>query len=162
VGTDFNYVRNELTENIRLQQVGFFDPNLGFATPTGDPLLRQTLQIPQCHFDDPGIFVDATLPLNKRLTLNAGARADSVFTTSHDRLVTGNVIVTPGIQNNPLVAGQIAPGTAGVGGMAGNLMPAPGLTSFDPILFSTKPFVTDGLSRHFDTRAAYVTGDYKI
>src|SRR5262249_35573942 len=145
VGTDYTYLRNRLNEYIRLQQLAGPNPNIG---PPNDPLLQQNLSIPQSHFDDPGVFVDATLPINKRLTFNAGGRADAVFTTSHDRLVTGNVIVTPGIQNvnNPLVAGQVAPIGPAVT-PAGSLMPTPGLNSFDPILFSTRPFVTDGPSR---------------
>ncbi|MBI1914054.1 MAG: TonB-dependent receptor [Planctomycetes bacterium] len=153
VGTDFNYLRNHLSEYIRLLQLAGPNPGIGPAT---DPLLQQNLGIPQSHLADPGIFVDATLPLTKRLTINGGARQDNVFTTGANRTVTGNILVTPGAVNNPLAAAQVSP----IAGPA-FLVPAPGATSFDPILFSTKP-TTNDLSRHFDTRAAYVTADYKI
>ncbi len=146
-GTDLNYVRQRLTENIRLLQVGLIDPNLGGP----DALLTQTLGIPQSHQLDPGLFVDASFPLAPRLTLTAGARADFVYTTSHNRFVGGNLIVVPGTQADPTVAGQVAP--------AGQVIAA--TTGFDPILFSTRPSDND-LSRHFDTWAAYVTADCKI
>jgi outer membrane receptor protein involved in Fe transport len=150
VGTDLNYVTQRLVENIRLLQVGFQDPTLGVTSST-DPFLRQDLGIPRSRLVDPGLFLDASLPINKRLTINAGARADFVYTTSRNRFVSGNFIVTPGTQTNPTVPGQPAtPGPA-----------IPPMTGFDPILFSTKP-TTNDLSRDFDTWAAFLTADYKI
>ncbi|HKB41370.1 MAG TPA: TonB-dependent receptor, partial [Gemmataceae bacterium] len=155
VGSDFNYLRNRLVENIRLLQTGFQDPNLGFP----DPFLRQELGIPLSREVDPGLFVDASLPIDKRLTINLGGRADHVFTISRGRQVAGNIIVTPGVQNNPLVAGQIVPAAAGA--VPPNVTLPVGLTSFDPIIFSSKPFGTD-LSREFDLWAAFFAADYKI
>lgn len=155
VGTDLNYVGQRLNEYIRLQQFGSGNPpTFPLPDPTlagNDPLIRQDLGIPQCHYVDPGIFADVTIPLDKRWTLTAGARADYVYATSKARFVGGNVFLLPGNQFNPRIPGQI-PGSGGTG------QP---VTGFDPIVFSTQPFNTD-LNRNFDLFSFYGTADYKI
>jgi iron complex outermembrane recepter protein len=150
-GTDLNYVRQQLNERIRLFQP-MPDPNLGTPDPvTG--LFNQNLGIPQAHLVDPGLFLDAIVPLTKRLTINSGARLDWVHTDSDNRFVSGNINIAPGAQNPlaPQVPGQIvAPGQ----------VVAP-VTGFDPIVFSTAPNLND-LSRTFPLYSAFVTADYQI
>jgi outer membrane receptor protein involved in Fe transport len=146
VGTDMNYVRQELTENIRLQQVGIVNPNLGPQD------LTQNLGIPSSHLFDPGMFLDLTAPIGKRLILNGGVRADIAYTNSANRFVSGNLTIVPGT----------APPSTGVGQPPAPPTPAIGpVTSFDPIIFSSRPF--DGnLGRHFNLWSAYFAGEYKF
>src|SRR5207249_1077142 len=133
----------ELIENIRLQQIGFTDPNLGPAN------LTQNLSIPTSHLTDPGLFADLRLPATNRLTLTGGARTDFTYTNSDPRLINGNIIIAPGTQAVPTIPGQIAPPSA-----------AP-TTTLDPILFSSRYF-DPNLARHFTTWAAFAALDYKI
>ena len=80
-----------------------------FAAVRPTPGFSRNGPIPRSRLVDPGLFVDGVVPISKRLTLNAGARTDFVYTNSQARLVSGNINITPGPQslNNPLVPGQI-------------------------------------------------------
>jgi outer membrane receptor protein involved in Fe transport len=138
VGTDMNIVSQRLEEHI--QFLPGFDTT-GIGTP--DPFLRQNLGIPVSREYDFGFFVDGALPVGDRLVFHAGARADYVRASSDPRLITGNIILTPG--SSPIVG----------------VPPIPDQTSFDPIAFSVDPN-DPNLIRHFTLWSAYINGEYKI
>jgi len=152
IGHDLNFTRQRLTENIRLVQSSIvpgqpnFDPNL-VSDPTA-AFLTSSLGVPSSRFLDPGIFADFTLPLTKRWTVGGGARADWMFTDSATRLITGNIVLTPGSQFSPNAIGQVG----------GNIPPG---TSLDPLVFSTNPN-DPTRSRHFGLYSVFMTTDFKI
>jgi outer membrane receptor protein involved in Fe transport len=139
IGSDLNYVNQELNEFIRYQSVP--GPNGGPAVPVreffNDPFFGfQNLGIPRSHMIDPGIFTEFSVPIGDRLTVKTGARGDWVATDSDPRLITGNIPVF------------FAP-------------PNVDSTTFDPIRFSVDPNNND-LNRNYGLWSAYVSADYKI
>src|SRR5262249_45863403 len=137
-----------LRENIRvLQQLM---PGTVGGTPVGPGglpiapnqlLFTQNLGIPDSNLVDPGLFVDAALPLGCRFTARTGARVDWVHTSSDPRLITGNI----DLFGFPRVRGE----------------PTGPRSSFDPNVYSSQQPVED-LSRDFAMGAAFVSADYKI
>ena len=47
--------------------------------------LFQELGIPQSHMVDPGLYLEGSLPVSKRINLKGGVRYDAVFTSSDPR-----------------------------------------------------------------------------
>jgi outer membrane receptor protein involved in Fe transport len=144
LGTDLSYVNQQLAENIVFQGQ---DPTTGqpMAVPQFGGLAQgtQNLGIPGSHEVDPGIFLEAILPVNKWLSVKGGVRADWVHATSNPRMITGTIPI--GFQPAPI---GFPPGTQSV-------------TSFDPIILSAQPF-NDNLTANFQLWSAYVNADYKI
>jgi outer membrane receptor protein involved in Fe transport len=141
VGTDLRALGQNLTENIRLQQLQGPNVNTGVPVTAGDlPIFTQTQSIPQSNQIDPGIFFQSALPVTDRWKLRAGGRADWVNATSNPRLITGNI----------------------------NLFgppPAPGSTvnpfTLDPIAYSSNPS-NPALTRNYFLLAGFVQSEYKL
>jgi outer membrane receptor protein involved in Fe transport len=141
VGTDLNYLNQQLHEYIRYIQL----VDNPFNVPTGafppgspssmTPVAYQNPQIPSAYLVDPGVFAELVLPIGKRVSLKAGVRGDFVETHSDDRTITGNI---------PVING-----------------PAGAVTSFDPIIFSSNPN-DPKLGREFDLWSAYLSGEFRI
>jgi outer membrane receptor protein involved in Fe transport len=154
LGADLNVVRLHLAENIRLLPTSAVPAGIG----TPDPFLTQNQSIPESRSIDPGLFLDGSLPVGERLVMHGGLRADFIYTSSDDRLVTGNSVLVPGTQNGTMFPGQsIGPALPAVPGQ-----PAVGsMTTFDPIVYSADP--TDpNLARHFSLFSSYLNGEYKL
>ncbi len=145
LGNDLNYANQFLAENISLNGppgVGPF-PATAMATPPFLPTLPagtvfQELGIPQSHMVDPGVYLEAGVPLSKRANLKGGLRYDAIFTASNPRLIYGNVILFGA------VPGTIAP-----------------QTTLNPIVYSRNPNDLN-LSRNFGLFSTYITGEYAI
>jgi outer membrane receptor protein involved in Fe transport len=148
IGTDFILVSQRLDEFIRVIPLSGFDTTQIIAPGTG-PNLEQNLGIPVSRELDFGWFVDGALPVGERLVFHSGARVDYVRASSDPRLVTGNILLSPGSGNTPGIPPVV--GLPGVGGV----------TEFDPIAFSVNPN-DPNLIRHFTLWAVYLNGEYKI
>lgn len=137
VGSDLNYLSQQLQENIVFTEAG------GNPVPifNGAPAGTQNLGIPNAHLVDPGIFAEATIPWGKRVKLRTGVRGDWVETNSGPRLVSGTV---PLFFNQP-------PGGFG----------SPPVTSFNPIIFSSQPGNPDLRNEYF-LWSAFVDLSYQI
>jgi outer membrane receptor protein involved in Fe transport len=132
LGTDLNYINQNLTENIRYISADGVPVPEFFGSTEG----TQTLGIPASTWLDPGVFAEISLPIGERMTLKTGGRGDWVQTDSDPRRITGNIPVFFRPPNEPV-------------------------TDFDPIIFSVSPFNND-LDRSFGLWSAYVSMDYKI
>jgi outer membrane receptor protein involved in Fe transport len=133
VGTDLNFINNELNENIRILS----QDNIPVPLFQGMTEGTQNLGVPSSHIVDPGVFAELVLPVNKRFKIKTGVRGDWVEENSGPRLVRGTVPIffqPPGL---------------------------PPITSFDPILFSSQPNNNE-LRAEFPLWASYISGDYKI
>jgi outer membrane receptor protein involved in Fe transport len=140
-GTDLNVVGQGLVENIQFQQIQGFNPNTGLpVTPGNLPVFTQTQSVPNSRLVDPGFFYEFTMPLDERLKVRTGARVDTVQTSSGPRLISGNIDLFG------------APGSPGVNANR---------TSFDPIIYSVKPF-EDDLSRNFTLFNGFISSEFKI
>lgn len=146
VGTDFNVVSQRLEEHIQFLPLSGIDvPGVGVP----DPFLRQNLGIPVSREVDFGFFADGSLPVGEKLIFRAGVRADWVRASSDPRLITGNIIITPGTASIPGI--PPIPGAP----------PTPDQLTVDPLIYSVDPNDAN-LARHFSLWSAYVNGEYKI
>jgi outer membrane receptor protein involved in Fe transport len=136
VGTDFNYLSQQLQENIDWIEPG------GAPVPAfnGMSSATQQLGIPNSHLSDPGIFLEANVPWGKRFNIRTGVRTDWAEANSSPREVTGTI---PLFFNQP-------PGPFGSF-----------TTSFNPIIFSTQPFNNDLRNEYF-LWSAFIDASYKI
>lgn len=140
-GTDLNVLGTSLVENIQFQQLQGINPNTGLPVTIGNqPIFTQTQSVPNSQAIDPGLFLEMNMPLSDRLTVRTGGRVDQVQTTSGPRLIYGNI---------DLFGAPSSPGTA------------PNRTSFDPIIYSVKPFEGD-LTRNFTLFNAFASSEYKV
>jgi outer membrane receptor protein involved in Fe transport len=155
-GSDFNLFGQTLVENIRLNQLGGpplnptgtqppFPPGIPAPLPPGAvvPQFTQNQFIPPSSSVDPGIFLEASLPVNDRLKVKSGGRIDYVHTTSDPRLITGNINLFG------------TPETPGLGLSTGQVF------TLDPIVYSTDPTRTD-LDRNFTLFAGFLSSEYKL
>jgi outer membrane receptor protein involved in Fe transport len=110
LGSDLNYVNQQLVENIDWQsQDGPVPQFFGQTTAT------QTLGIPRSNLLDGGVFAELAVPVTPRFDIKSGARGDWVETRSQARLVSGTVPIGFKPPNIPVF-------------------------QFDPIVFSAQPF----------------------
>src|SRR5262249_25938283 len=94
VGTDLNYVTQNLTETMMFQATA---PIAAFPQQ-GNPNIptmfgNENLGLPPSHIVDPGIFAETTLPVTKRFTVKLGVRAAWADSASDPRMVTGSIPV---------------------------------------------------------------------
>jgi outer membrane receptor protein involved in Fe transport len=140
VGVDFNHVNNGLVENIQI-----FDPSGSVPTtpnfmPGFPQTLNQNLGIPTSNSYDTGLFIEANAPVSDQLSFHTGARMDYVHTSTHQRLITGNV---------DLFGGAPAPGQV------------IDRANVDPVIFSVAPN-DNRTSRDMGLGAAFLSSEYKF
>ncbi len=154
MGTDLNLFGQGLVENIKIAQLGgpaipAIDPNTNMPTN----ILQQTQGIPNSNSFNPGLFLEAMLPVGETLKFKSGGRIDYVRTSSNPRLITGNVDLF-GNPQNPLPFGQP------------RFTLDPSIYSVDPSPISMRPGdvnpVTRQLDRDFSLLAGFATAEYKI
>ena len=168
-GTDLNVFGQGLTENILftqfpgagrtiptnpqiLVQPGSLVPPGGIAPPGGN-VLTQTQGIPKSNSFNPGLFLEAMLPVGETWKFKSGGRLDYVRTSSNARVIEGNVDLF-GNPQNPLPPGQ------------DRFRLDPSIYSVDPSPISrmqgdVNPF-TRQLDRDFALLAAFATMEYKL
>lgn len=159
-GTDLNYVNQFLSESIVINQLDppqrSLNPVIRATPPLAVPtpiagmgaappipalppnVLFQQLGIPKSHMVDPGVYLEGSLPVSKRITFKGGTRYDAVFTGTAPRVIYGNVLLF-----------GAPPGTGA------------GQTVLDPSVYSSQPG-NQTISRNFGLFSAYATGEYLI
>lgn len=156
MGTDLNIYGQGLTENIRFFQTG--GPTIQTMNPPGSNLppnlITQTQQIPQSNSINPGLFVEAMMPINDHLKLKSGARIDYVRTSSNNRVITGNVDLF-GEPQNP-----------GLGFDSDRFQLDPSVYSVDPSPLSRRvgdvnPYTRE-LDRTFTLYSGFLNAEYKL
>ena len=136
-GTDLNVFGQGLTENIRFQQLN----GPGIATVGPSPPVTQTQTIPNSNSVDVGLFLQAMAPVNSRLKITAGGRADGVRDDlSGSRVIRGNADLF-GFPRSPVTGAQR------------NIL--------DPAIYSSDPRQV-GTQRDFLLLSGFVTGEYKL
>ncbi len=150
MGTDLNVFGQGLVENIAFRQLA--GPTI--TTSDGSNVITQQQSIPNANSFNPGLFLEAMLPVNDRLKLKSGGRLDYVRTSSNARLITGNVDLF-GDPQNP-----------GVSMTQGRFQLDPSVYSVDPSPISqfpgeVNPF-TRQLDRDFALLAGFATAEYKV
>jgi outer membrane receptor protein involved in Fe transport len=140
-GTDLNVLGQGLIENIRFIQLQGTNPNTGLPVTVGNqPLFTQIQTVPNSQAVDPGLFYELAMPVNDRFKVRTGARVDVVYTGSGPRIIQGNI---------DLFGAPGSPGTT------------VNRTSFDPIIYSVKPF-EDDLGRQFTLFNGFVSSEFKV
>lgn len=140
-GADLNVIGQGLLENIQFTQTQGINPNTGFPViPGGQPTFNQVQKIPNSSMTDPGFFAEYTMPISDRLKMKSGGRVDIVNTGSESRVIYGNIdfFGPPGTPGSMLDRG-----------------------SFDPIIFSVKPWDND-LGRQFTLFNGFLSSEYKV
>ena len=141
-GTDLNVFGQGLVENIDFNQIpGSITPATQIIGPNGVPQtnFNQQQSIPNSNAVDPGLFVEAFLPYDKRLKLRSGGRVDFVRTSSDPRLITGNV----NLFGTPQTVG-----------------PSPQF-ALDPIVYSSNPG-DNNLTRDFTLFSGFATAEFLV
>jgi iron complex outermembrane receptor protein len=133
-GTDLRLLGQGLTESIRLKQTQ--GTSVVFPLPLGTTL-EQNQSIPDSNLVNPGLFAQLDMPLNNRLTLRGGGRADWVRTSTGVRQIDGNIDLF----------GQPA-------------QPNPGRFVVDPAIYSTDP--QGDTTRNFFLLAGFLQSEYKF
>jgi outer membrane receptor protein involved in Fe transport len=148
-GTDLNVFGQGLIENINFTQLGVpGSVNLMTNQPLNSgvgPTFNQDQSIPNSQSVDPGLFIEAMLPLDKRLKLRSGGRLDWVRTSADPRLISGNINLFG------------APGQT-----PGLVVPSTNPFVIDPIQYSTNPALGQSLSRDFTLFNGFATAEYLV
>ena len=144
LGTDLNAFGQGLQENIQFTQLSG-PPTLvrhepGSTNAAGQTVLTQSQSIPNSNSINPGLFVEAMLPVTEALKLKSGGRIDYVRTSSNSRLITGNIDLFGQPQSPQNTTNRFA---------------------VDPIIYSTDPRQTS-LDREFTLLAGFLTAEYKL
>jgi outer membrane receptor protein involved in Fe transport len=139
LGSDARITGQGLEELIRIEQISGRNLNTGAAILPGQPaVFTQTQGIPNSNSVNPGLFLNGEVPVTDRLTFRSGGRMDWVRTSTHNRLITGNI----------------------------DLFGPPGSTSagrfqVDPLVYSSNPF-DPNTTRDFYLLAGYLQSEYKL
>jgi iron complex outermembrane recepter protein len=96
--------------------------------------------VPTSNSYDTGLFVDGNLPVGDRLSFHSGARIDYLHTSTHERLITGNV----DLFGSASAPGQIVD-----------------RSNVDPVIFSVAPW-DERTSRDLGLGAAFLSSEYKF
>ncbi len=139
-GVDFTHVNNGLREDISILDPSGSVPVTSGFQPGMPTQLTQTLGLPTSNSYNPGIFFEANVPMGDQLSFHTGARLDYVHTSTHERLITGNI---------DLFGGNAAPGQI------------VDRSNVDPQVFSVAPW-DDRLSRDMGLGAAFLSSEYKF
>src|SRR5262249_29262822 len=102
--------------------------------------LNQNLGIPDSTAVNPGLFLEANIPVGDRLSFHSGARVDYMHTSSHNRLISGNIDIFGGAQAPGIVVDR---------------------SNVNPQVFSVAPW-DDRLNRDFGLYSAFLSSEYKI
>lgn len=146
-GTDLNVFGQGLVENIRFRQLTqpvltTQGTQVTMPIPAGQqPVFIQNQGIPNSNSVDPGLFIEALLPIEDRFRIKSGGRMDWVRTSSNARRIFGNIDLF-GVPRE-------------VGGATVDRF------NFDPILYSANRRNTD-LTRDFYLLNGFATAEFLL
>ena len=138
-GTDLRVLGQGLQENIQFDQISGHNLNTGALILPGQSVpFTQQQGIPNSNSNNPGLFAEGEFHATDWWTIRGGGRVDWVNSTSHNRLITGNIDLygPPGLAN-------------------------PNRFQVDPIQFSSDPSDTN-LDRNYFLMAGYLQNAIKL